>query len=131
MEIFKSKIDGWLLAILIFAIVVSLVSAFAAAKQTNMIVTANTLILGAGLPLWLLIGTQYIVSAQQLKVRCGPFSWSIPLSSITSVSNTRNPLSSPALSLDRLEIKYGNGKSVMVSPAEKAAFREAIGHPEQ
>ncbi len=133
MEVFKSKVDWWLLAILAFAILVSLISAVAAAKQAgtaNMVVAAFIALLGVGLPLWLLFGTKYLVSEQQLRVRCGPFSWSLPLSAISSVTETRNPLSSPALSLDRLEISYENCKTIMVSPADKTAFRKAIGHPE-
>jgi hypothetical protein len=35
---------------------------------------------------------------------------------------TRSPLSSPALSLDRIRIDYGKGKSVMISPLNKADF---------
>lgn len=133
MEVFKSKIDWWLLVILVFAIAVSLISAYATVKQAG---TSNTIIgvllalVGAGLPLWLLLTTKYIVASQLLTISSGPFSWVVPLSSISSVTETRNPLSSPALSLDRLAIKYENGKTVMVSPADKAAFRTAIGHPE-
>jgi hypothetical protein len=43
------------------------------------------------------------------------------------VEETRNPLSSPALSLDRLKITYGNGKRIMISPADKIGFLKAIG----
>ena len=47
---------------------------------------------------------------------------------ITSVRRTRNPLSSPALSMDRLSIRYGKGRRIMISPADQAGFLEAIGH---
>jgi hypothetical protein len=44
----------------------------------------------------------------------------------TVVESTRNPASSPALSLDRLLIRYGGGSEIMVSPADKAGFMAAI-----
>ncbi|MFQ5610075.1 MAG: PH domain-containing protein [Woeseiaceae bacterium] len=41
---------------------------------------------------------------------------------------TRNPLSSPALSLDRLKITYGpKNRKVLVSPADKESFVQALG----
>jgi hypothetical protein len=41
---------------------------------------------------------------------------------IRTVTPTRNPLSSPALSLDRLRIDYGRGRRIMVSPRDPGAF---------
>lgn len=42
---------------------------------------------------------------------------------------TRGPLSSPALSLDRLRIEYGKRGVVLISPREKEAFVRALeGH---
>ena len=37
------------------------------------------------------------------------------------------PTDSAALSLDRIAIRYGNGKKLLVSPADKKGFLEAIG----
>jgi len=82
-----------------------------------------TLVLGAGLPLWVLLGTRYELTPGRLRIRCGPFRWTTPLNEIRAVEPTRNPLSSPALSLvDRLRIDYGRGSSVMISPRDKARF---------
>jgi hypothetical protein len=131
--VFKSKIDLWLLLITFFSIAVSVAAAYATVKQSgtvNIVIAAVILLLGVGMPAWLFAGTKYVVSGEMLRVRCGPFSWSISVSDISSVSDTRNPLSSPALSLDRLELRYADGKSIMLSPSNKQAFREAIGHPE-
>ncbi|MFK8043151.1 PH domain-containing protein [Congregibacter sp.] len=133
MIVFKSKIDLWLLLTLFFSIAVSIATAYVTFKQSgtvNIVIAVIILVFGGGLPAWLFSGTKYVVSDDNLRVSCGPFSWSIPVSEITSVSETRNPLSSPALSLDRLELSYTHGKSIMLSPSDKQAFREAIGHPE-
>jgi hypothetical protein len=45
---------------------------------------------------------------------------------ITSVKRTRNPLSSPALSTDRLEIKYGKWDFVLISPKNEERFCEIL-----
>lgn len=87
------------------------------------------LLLGVGLPLWILIDTHYTFVRDELIVRSGPFRWRVPLRDIRSVTPTRDMQSGPALSLDRLRIDYGKGRAVLVSPAEKDAFLQAIdGH---
>ena len=82
---------------------------------------------GIGLPLWLLYTTQYVVKDEVLKMQSGPFKWTIPITSISQVVETTNPLSSPALSLRRLKITYGESKTIMVSPKDREGFHEAIG----
>jgi len=71
--------------------------------------------------LWVLYGTFYWFSEDRLVIRCGPFRFRVPLLEIDSVEPTRNPLSSPACSLDRLLLRYGR-KSIMISPADKTGF---------
>jgi hypothetical protein len=80
-----------------------------------------------GLPVWLLFSTYYVVEANTLKIRSGPFGWSILISEIKSVRPSRSVLSSPALSLNRLEIQYGRGQSILVSPEDIEGFKNAIG----
>jgi hypothetical protein len=79
-------------------------------------------LLGAVLPLWVMLQTHYTITATGLRIVSGPFRWNIPLHEIRSVAPTRNPLSSPALSLDRLRIEYESGKWIMVSPRDKENF---------
>lgn len=120
-----SKIDTWLLAVLGLVIAISAYASYevlGAATQAAWWSAIVTAALGMGLPLWILGSTRYILDARQLRVRSGPFSWRIPLHEITAVSPTRNPLSSPALSLDRLRIDYGNGRAVMISPLDREGF---------
>lgn len=73
---------------------------------------------------------EYDLSPAQLKIRAG---WllriGIPVADIVSVHPTNNPLSSPAMSLDRLEIRYRKGdreRSVMISPLDKEAFLKEL-----
>jgi hypothetical protein len=123
--VFRSKVDAWLGAILIATPILAVASVLA-----NAVVQGGAVLVFVGLlavfpvslPLWLLCSTHYTLTATELVVRCGPFSWQVPLRDIRAVQPTRNPLSSPALSLDRLRIDYGLGRSIMISPAHRERF---------
>ena len=95
----------------------------------SMITSLILTMIGVGaLMIWLLLGTHYTVDRGHIRVASGPFRWKIPIAEITSVEATRSPLSSPALSMDRLRIRYGKRRRIMISPADKAGFLEAIGY---
>jgi len=130
---FSSKVDAWLGAAILVAIAGSGFASAVAYRGggfENTLVAITVLLAGALFPLWLCLSTNYIVRDDLLLIRCGPFSWRVPKATIRSVKATRNPLSSPALSLDRLRIDYGAGKYVMVSPANPSEFRKALGFTE-
>ena len=83
-------------------------------------------VIGVGLPIWLLLSTRYMLEPRQLRVQSGPFKWHIKVADITSITPSSNALSSPALSLDRLRIDYGSGRSLMISPRNKEQFLRDI-----
>jgi hypothetical protein len=93
-------------------------------------VAALALTLCFGTPvfmLWTFYGTSYTLLADELRIRCGPLRFRVPLGEITSVSPSRNPRSGPACSLDRLEIRYGGrGSRILISPDDKRTFLEAL-----
>ena len=71
--------------------------------------------------------TYYIVDSENLLIKCGfLFNQKISIDAISKISETKNPLSSPATSLDRLQIKYNKYGVVLISPAEKTNFIEAL-----
>jgi hypothetical protein len=127
-SIHASKIDLWLIAVTALSVATSTGALLAVSLKGGVpaAVLASTalllLVAGIGLPLWVLLGTRYELTPERLLVRCGPFRWTVPLREIRAVTPTRSPLSSPALSLDRLRIDYGRGSSVMISPRDKAGF---------
>lgn len=129
---FRSRVDRWVLVLMVAVIVVQVIavgSAALAAGEPAMVTSLILVAIGvAALMIWLLLGTHYTVERGIIRIVSGPFRWKIPIDEITSVSETRNPLSSPALSLDRLAIRYGKRRRIMVSPADKAGFLKAIGH---
>ena len=73
----------------------------------------------------LLRSTYYLVERPDLIIRSSFFTWRVPIAEIRTITPTRNPLSSPALSLDRLLITYG-AKQIMVSPEEKQRFIDSL-----
>ncbi len=46
----------------------------------------------------------------------------IDIKTIKEISETNNPISAPATSLDRIEIKYGKNRSIIISPKKKEEF---------
>ncbi len=127
--VYRSRIDTWLVLFLAAALAVSLYANFvisSAMPSAAWAVAGLTAAIGIGLPLWLMLSTHYTLDSRQLLVQCGPFKWRIALADITAVTPTTNPLSSPALSLDRLRIDYGQGKSLMISPRNKEQFLRAM-----
>jgi hypothetical protein len=126
-QVYQSKRDGWIV-ILLWAVVA--VMLFAAGNLWRVpapfafrLLISVLLILIAAFVLWTLYGTRYTLTESTLIIQSGPFRWIIDLESITEVFPTRNPLSSPACSLDRLHIRYGKGSpEMMISPQDKAGF---------
>jgi hypothetical protein len=129
---FRSKIDLWVLVLIVVVIIVQLVAITLAISEAGEAGAATGLILAmigvVGLMVWLLAATHYTVDRGYIRIVSGPFRWKVPVAEITSVTATRNPLSSPALSLDRICIRYGGRRRIMISPADRAGFLEAIGH---
>jgi hypothetical protein len=127
---FPSKIDVWLAGLMCIAAAAALLGGYVFASRVSGLGLLGAFcigVVGAGLPLWMLLSTQYRVEGSELRIQSGPFRWKIATSSITSVTRTRSALSSPALSLDRLRIEYGSGKAIMISPLDREGFLRAIG----
>ncbi len=71
--------------------------------------------------------TRYTITKEMLTITSGfLFKKEIALNSITSISPSRNPISSPAFSLDRLQIRHGKNDSVLISPINKEEFLRDI-----
>lgn len=132
--IYHSKVDLLLLVILttsIFTPVALGLTIFLFAAEER---AAGGLMFLIGLTtgvfiLWLIYPLYYQITADVLLIRCGPLRWNIPLIAITEIQPTHNPLSAPALSLDRLLIRYrekGQSTFVLISPKDRDAFLDEI-----
>ena len=129
---FPSKRDGWIVALIWLSVLMGIMGGIvpfvvAEASWIEMVLVASLIFGMDSLMLWVLYGTGYTITPDTLLIRCGPISFRVPLDSIEFIFPTRSPWSSPACSLDRLRIVYGlSQQSLMVSPADKPGFLEAI-----
>lgn len=124
---FRSKCDAWLLGLLWFAISVQLAAAVVLFVAGEMWIGLLPLA-SAGFVTWLLRSTYYEIDDTRLLIRSGPFWWNVPLDAIEEITPTHNPVSSPALSLDRLCVRYRRGKHlrmIVISPDDKQGFLQS------
>ena len=125
---YNSKKDTWLMIVMYGAATAALAGCVTLASSGlpgDLVSAAFLFIVGVVLPLWLIRATFYVLDDQRLAIRCGPFRWSIPLAKIRSVKRTRSMLSGPALSLDRVQIRYGRFGMfgfVLISPERRDRF---------
>jgi hypothetical protein len=72
--------------------------------------------------------TYYVIKENSLIIKCGfLYNKTVSIDKIIEISETNNPISSPATSLDRIEIRYEEFNTVIISPKKKKEFiREII-----
>ncbi len=124
---FPSRIDTWqvlLLAVGLGAAGVPLVRRILSGQSLDTL-AAILLALASGFVIWVFTTTSYEVTPDQMIVRSGPFRTTVPLGSVQRLRATHNPLSAPALSLDRIEVTYGS-KRILISPRDKRGFVNAV-----
>jgi len=128
-----TKVDAWIVLLLAGGAAVGIggtfAAAFAATSAAELIalVVFPVLVFAAvGLLTWPI---HYDIEPPVLLIRSGIIRWRVPIAGITAVHPTRNPLSSPAWSLDRLRIEYLAGdkrRAIMISPRDKSAFLDDL-----
>lgn len=121
---YKSAVDGWFVAAVVMVPAALLVPALLLPAGLRWMVLP--LLLAAVLPFWLLLTTDYRIDGHQLLIRSGPFRWAYDIRSIVGIEPTRSPLSGPALSLDRLLLRFDSGACCLVSPRDPMAFAVAL-----
>ncbi|USP39512.1 PH domain-containing protein [Acinetobacter sp. XS-4] len=133
MNKFKSKVDWWILVIFL-GVTIYILNDILKLQSTHNIKNNFFDIIIYSILLWLIwtpiINTNYTIDKNYLIIKCTVLKWKIKIKSIQSVEKTYNPLSAPALSLDRLKIKYlddtGYLKTIMISPKEKDEFIKTL-----
>lgn len=125
--VFRSKVDGRFKWIGLLMPCLALLALFSAQPGNRLLwIPVGTMFLATLLVCWTLISTYYELQREHLVAHCGPFTWRIPLAEISEVRESHSTRSGPALSMDRLEIVYGGGKVLVISPADKPAFIMAL-----
>jgi hypothetical protein len=130
--VFPSKVDTWLVVLLAGVVggvstVIFFVTRNTPAPPPKVMIVVPFLIFGV--ILWSFRSTYYVVEGTTLIVKSAFMTWRIDIHHIDEVTPTRNPMASPALSLDRLELRYreqGRSRTILVSPREKRRFLEAL-----
>ena len=123
MKVFKSKIglELFIPLILIFGFLL-----FQAILSNNMVAIVISIVV-IGLVLHLFLTTAYTIIGNVLNIKSSfLINKNIAISSITKISKSNNLLSSPAMSIDRLEIIYNKIDTILVSPNSKKYFVEAL-----
>jgi hypothetical protein len=128
---YPSKVDWWLGLLLCVPPVASVAACLAlvtGARSSDWMIGLVPVLIVAVVYFGLVFPMRYGLDETNLIVRFGVCRQRIPLADISEVRPTRNPLSSPALSLDRLRVQYGLGflKAVMISPADRDGFLDDL-----
>ncbi len=123
-KIYNSKIG--------LELVIPLVLIFGTALAMTIIEKPNLKVIAILLPVILFVvhmflTTNYTIESDDLIIKCGFLSnKTIDIKTIKKITETNNPLSSPATSLDRLEINYGKFDKILISPKNKTEFIDDI-----
>jgi len=130
-RVHHSKIDAWLVGVLLGSAIFGLIRAEAAAKSEPEHRSAiyGVYFLSLVAVAILSLPTRYEITDQELLVRSGLMHWKIKLTDIQEILPTSNPVSSPAWSIDRLQIRFMRGgieQSLCISPSDQAAFLSAM-----
>ena len=76
---------------------------------------------------FLLTSIKYTIENQNLNIKAGfLINQNINIMNIESIKKSKNILSSPAASLDRIEIIENNKNSILISPKNKIEFIEEL-----
>ena len=135
MQIFRSKIDWWVLGFLICLtglLLQLLLTMQAKGTLLQFPVHATVYVMTIVFVWWPAWNTKYTVDEEYLSIRCLFLTWKIKRSEIQSISKTNNSVASPALSLKRLKVDYlkeGESKFILVSPRNQQAFCDALNQP--
>ena len=118
MKTYRSKVDWWLILIIVGIFSYPIVEGIST-KQYGLSFTMISILM---IMFWMFSKIKYVIEGTMLKV------WwiKIDIHSIKRIFKTNNPLSSPALSLDRIAIVYNKYDEVLISPKFKKEFVDVL-----
>lgn len=129
MQVFKAKVSyGILIPLLIVLIGSMLIPVINDAANSDILIMMAIMLPLIAFILHVFFKTTYNINLNnELLIKSGfIFNLRIDIAGITSISRTSSLLSSPAPSLDRIELKYGKWDAVIISPQDKVAFTNAL-----
>lgn len=122
--VYRSKIGIELIALLVAGMLPGFITTLAGNENDKEIIYIVPVLFV--LVLLLMGSTRYKIYGSTLRayVLCFPYK-PIDINSVTEIKETNNPLSAPAASIDRLEVKHAKGY-LLVSPKNKEGFIAAL-----
>ncbi|WP_062048865.1 PH domain-containing protein [Bacillus sp. JCM 19034] len=119
---FPSKKDIWLNILMFGIIVLFLLLPLIEFKLITIVIVYPL----AMLMIWFWIATSYTIEDGILIIRYGPFSKSIKVKHIQALQKSKSLHSAPAMSIDRIEIRYNQYDTVYISPQKEKEFVETL-----
>ena len=116
---YATKIGNFMYVIITLFSSVSLAGYFMGEWRVGLIFTLVALLF-----VWMAFGTKYWIEDEEFLVIKAPIygGKKIPISRITKVHASSNPLSSPAPSLDRFAVHYDTSGMILISPENQVAL---------
>ncbi|MFP9115555.1 PH domain-containing protein [Flavobacterium sp. RHBU_3] len=123
-KVFRSKIGPELIILLSVGMLPALVTMLAEEEKDWVAILIMPALFV--LVLLLLRTTRYTINGSTLRAYVWFFGYKpIDINTITTIKDTSNPLSAPAASLDRMEIRHARGY-LLVSPKDKEGFIQLL-----
>ena len=121
--VFKSKIDMWLVIFCFgFSTIAIIPILFIDFNSWDLILPTLFVFLAD-----IFCNTKYVVSNHILIVKCGSFYRAkYDIKKIKQIEESHTWESAPALSLSRIRILFVDGKSVLISPKDRAQFLDLL-----
>lgn len=117
--VFKSKVDIWMAIIFILIPISMIYGVITEPSAILLLITALIIVLLC----ILFFGTKYVIEEDELIVYGGIYKKRIQIRQIRSLRPSKNPLSAPAMSIDRIEITFDpHIQVILVSPKDKELF---------
>ncbi|MBF6641940.1 PH domain-containing protein [Flavobacterium sp. J49] len=114
MKVYRSKIDWWLIIVIFIVFCYPMVEGVLSKDYVMFSVSFGIL----SLVFLMFKSIKYKIDGENLHIW-----WTkIDIKSIKKIYSTHNPLSSPALSLDRIAVVYNKYDEVLISPKEREDF---------
>ena len=129
-SVFTSKIDLWLALLMLGSSLLLILAPvwewmYNDSSISRILFISLFAMPSAILLLLIFFNVKYSLSEDKLFVKNGFSTQSFSLKDITHITPTNSLLSAPALSLDRIEVRYKGG-SIVISPKDKVRFYHAI-----
>ncbi len=126
---YKSAVDWWMMPVLALGMVVPVgITLWAAVAGASVDLWAGLLsvVLVGAIYRGLVFPLYYTLNDDHLLVCFGMVKQRIPYTEISSAHFSHNLMSSPALSIHRVQINRRTGFGVLISPVNRGAFLDAL-----